>query len=78
MRAEIYGTPGCLYCGAAKRLLDANKVEYSYTDITVGTNKEDLESRIGKAVITVPQIILNDVYIGGFTELQTVVKEWHK
>jgi len=74
MKAEIYGSPGCTYCGAAKRLLDANKIEYSYTDITVGTNKEDLESRIGKAVTTVPQIILYDKYVGGFNELQAELK----
>jgi glutaredoxin 1 len=78
MTAQIFGTPGCTYCGAAKRLLDSNSITYSYTDITVGTNKEDLESRIGKTVTSVPQIILNDEYIGGFTELQAKLKEWHK
>lgn len=78
MKAELYGTPSCSYCGAAKRLLESNNIQYSYTDLTVGTNKEVLEDTIGKRINSVPQIIIDGKYIGGFTELQALVKEWHK
>lgn len=74
MKTKIFGTPSCTYCGAAKALLKSNKIDFEYVDIREGTNKADLEALIGTTVKTVPQIILNGEYIGGFTELQQKLK----
>jgi len=70
MIAEIYGAPGCRYCTAAKQLLDSKKIANTYTDLTVGTNRVVLETKLGFQVTTVPQILVDGDYVGGFTELQ--------
>lgn len=74
MTTKIYGTPSCTYCGAAKALLKSNNIEFEYIDIREGSNKADLELLVGSVVKTVPQIILNGEYIGGFVELQAKLK----
>lgn len=67
--AEVFGTPTCGYCGAAKALLDKHKIEYNYVDLSQPGEKQKLEMRLSTSIRTVPQIILNGEYIGGYKEL---------
>lgn len=68
----IYGKPNCPYCESAKDLLDNKGLDYEYIDITVeGINAVELAKLVNQDVVkTVPQIITEDTYIGGFTELR--------
>ena len=65
---EIYTRPGCGYCSHAKRLLTGEGL--SFVEYDVYQNGEYLEvmhSRTdGK---TYPQIFINDISVGGFSEL---------
>ena len=65
---EIYTTPTCPYCHAAKALLAEKGADY--TEITV------LDPELRAAMTqrangrrTVPQIFIGDTYIGGFDDL---------
>ncbi|OOH92349.1 glutaredoxin [Pasteurellaceae bacterium 15-036681] len=81
MFVEIYGRMTCPYCRNAKALAEKMKAELADFDfkfidmIEEGISKEDLEPRVGKPVATVPQIFLDDVPMGGFSDFAPVVKE---
>jgi glutaredoxin len=69
MKAIIYTTPVCGYCQMAKTLMTKRNIEYE--EVTVGKDitKEELVEVLGKDVRTVPQILVDNVYVGGYTEL---------
>ncbi|GAA0487748.1 MULTISPECIES: GrxA family glutaredoxin [Tatumella] len=81
MFAVIFGRPGCPYCVRAKELAEKlteqrEDFSYRYVDIQAeGITKADLEKTVGKPVETVPQIFLDQLHVGGFTEFQAYAKE---
>ena len=68
MKAIIYSTAICPYCVRAKLLLDKRNVQYEeyWVDLDQGKLRE-LIKLTGRQ--TVPQIFIDDKYIGGFDEL---------
>jgi ribonucleoside-diphosphate reductase alpha chain len=70
----IYGKDNCPYCSAAKKLLDAKGIAYTYVDLVeLGKTAAEVTGR--PDVRTVPQIYLEGKYVGGFTELNELFKE---
>jgi len=66
---EIYTSPFCGYCHAAKRLLDQKGV--SYSEIDVGTRpalRQEMMTR-ARGRHTVPQIFIGETHVGGCDEL---------
>lgn len=74
MKVEIYGKSNCKYCQKALEhvagLIKNKKVtEFKYTDIVEnGLTGQDLSNMLNKEVTTVPQVVVNGIAIGGFTE----------
>ncbi len=68
----IYTTPICPYCVRAKQLLANKEVEYKEIDISADMSLRDemIEKSGGKR--TVPQIFINNNYIGGFDDLSAL------
>ena len=68
-KVEIYTSALCGFCTAAKRLLDAKKVDYIEIDVTFDrpTRQAMTERTAGKT--SVPQIFIDDVGIGGCDDL---------
>ena len=64
----------CSYCDQAKKLLQAHDIKFEERKIGDGWTKEELLKAIPTAR-TVPQIIVNGQYIGGYTELRTFLTE---
>lgn len=69
---EIYTTRYCPFCYAAKALLKRKGVNYS--EIDVGRDWERREEMIQRANgrITVPQIFIGTVHVGGNDELHAL------
>lgn len=68
MKIKIYGKPSCPYCEKSKSLASSFG-EYEYVDIIAeGIDKEKLSEICGKEVNRVPQIFVNDILVGGYTE----------
>lgn len=68
MKIKIYGKPSCPYCEKAKSLASSFG-KYEYVDIIAeGIDKEKLSEICGKEVNRVPQIFVNDILVGGYTE----------
>lgn len=75
-KIEIYTSEVCPYCIKAKRLLKMLDLEYSEHNIEENFDEicEELSSKFGLNVSTVPQIIINDKYVGGYTDLESLHK----
>jgi len=65
---EVYFTPYCGYCHAARRLLDEKGVSYRAIDVT-GDPEARRRIRELSGQSTVPQIFIAGRSIGGYTEL---------
>lgn len=70
----VYSTNYCPYCVRAKTLLEDKGLEY--TEINLEGKADELvalKERTGQR--TVPQIFIDDEFIGGFTELSQLNSE---
>ena len=72
--AKVYSKTGCNYCKLAKRLLDDFNIQ---TEMVVLDDDEerkqmyaDVSRESGTEVNSVPQIYLDDSYIGGWSQLR--------
>ena len=68
-KAIIWSRDQCTYCVQAKALLDARGIEYEERNIMQDWTREQLLEAVPTAR-TLPQIFLDNEYVGGFTELR--------
>ena len=66
---EIYTTPTCGYCQAAKRLLKQKGVAYSEIDVFMEPDKRPEMERRSRGRRTVPQIFIGGHHVGGCDDL---------
>jgi len=68
-RVEIYTSPLCGYCHAAKRLLAKKGVEFEEVNVITNPGKRgEMMDRAGGRT-SVPQIFINGQHVGGSDEL---------
>lgn len=66
---EIYTTPFCGYCVAAKRLLTSKDVPFTEIDVArQPALRQEMMTRAGGGY-TVPQIFVGPTHVGGCDEL---------
>lgn len=66
---DIYTSPLCGYCHAAKRLLTAKGVTFNEIDVLVQPDRKAEMMQRSNGGRTVPQIFINDQHIGGCDDL---------
>ena len=69
MKATVWSKYHCPYCDQAKALLKQKGIVFEEKKIGDGYTKEELLEAVPTAR-TVPQILIDDKLIGGFTELK--------
>jgi len=70
MKAIVWSNVGCSYCEQAKNLLKAKDIEFEERNIAHGPwTVQQLQEAVPGAR-TVPQIFIDEKYIGGYQELQ--------
>lgn len=69
MQAVIWSKHNCSFCDQAKALMQQKEIEFEERKIGDGWTKEELLEAVPNAR-SVPQIFLNDEYVGGYTELK--------
>ncbi len=71
-RVTMYTTTVCPFCMQAKRLLRERGI--SYDEINVETDSSLRDQMISRAAgrRTVPQIFIDDAYVGGYVELRAL------
>ncbi len=69
---EIYTTPICPYCHAAKRLLDKKGVTYTEIDVSrdPGLRAAMMQRAAGRR--SVPQIFIGNTHVGGSDDLHAL------
>jgi glutaredoxin 3 len=66
---EIYTSPLCGFCHAAKRLLNEKGVSFSEVDILAQPGRKDEMIKRANGGRTVPQIFVGDIHVGGCDDL---------
>jgi glutaredoxin 3 len=69
---EIYTTPTCPYCQAAKRLLARKGVTYSEIDVSSDPALRTAMTERAGGRRTVPQIFVGEVHVGGCDDLHAL------
>lgn len=71
----IYGKENCTFCEQAKTLCKSKGVDFEYLQLGINFERDEFIQRMQDTynVIprTMPQIIHDGVYVGGFQELKT-------
>ena len=66
---EIYTSPFCGFCHAAKRLLTQKGISFSEIDVARDPNRRRKMLNRARGKHTVPQIFIGDIHVGGCDEL---------
>jgi glutaredoxin 3 len=69
---EIYTTPFCPYCHAAKRLLQKKGVSYSEIDVSQDPDMRARMTQRANGRRTVPQIFIGGQHLGGSDDLHAL------
>ena len=74
-KVTIYTTPICTYCVYAKRLLHQKGVDFDEINVAFDADvRNEMIKRAG-GMMTVPQIFVGDMHVGGYDELHALDKD---
>lgn len=74
-KVVIYTTPTCPYCIRAKSLLDSKGVNYENIDLSKELPQVRTELTELTGSRTVPQIFINDQFVGGCDDIHALDRE---
>ena len=69
---EIYTTPTCPYCVAAKRLLSKKGAAYTEIDVSRDPAQRNTMTRRANGGRTVPQIFIGGQHVGGCDDIHAL------
>lgn len=68
-QVDLYTSPLCGFCHAAKRLLNQKGVNFSEIDVAAQPARKAEMIQRAQGGRTVPQIFIGDIHVGGCDEL---------
>ena len=74
MKAIMYGTSKCVWCDRVAKMLNNSEIEVEKIDVS--ESKENLKSMkgvAGKNTTTVPQVVIDGKFVGGYTEVERFI-----
>ncbi|MGR3662048.1 MAG: glutaredoxin 3 [Paracoccaceae bacterium] len=69
---EIYTSPLCGYCHAAKRLLKSKNVAFTEIGVMGNAAKRQAMMQRANGGHTVPQIFIDDKHVGGYDDINAL------
>lgn len=69
----VWSKNNCFYCLWAKKLLESKNIEFEERNIDSGDWTKEQLLEINGDIKTFPAIFFDDNYIGGFSELKTIL-----
>jgi glutaredoxin 3 len=72
MKVKMYSKQNCGYCVKAKTWFKSKNISYKEIDLSIEENRNEFIKNIMPDypnAKTVPQIFVNDIYVGGFDNL---------
>lgn len=74
MNFTVYSKDGCPYCQKVKQVLELTKQQFVMYNLGDEFTREEFYSEFGEGS-TFPQVICNDVHIGGCTDTVKYLQE---
>ena len=67
----MYSTPRCSWCERVAKILEDKQVTVEKIDVS-GSKEllKEMQKAAGEKVTTVPQVIIDGKYVGGYTEVE--------
>jgi glutaredoxin 1/glutaredoxin 3 len=75
MEAKMYSTSQCGWCNRVAKMLEDYDINVEKIDVS--GNKvliKEMQKAAGEKVTSVPQVIIDEKYIGGYTEVERFLK----
>jgi len=66
---DIYSSPLCGFCHAAKRLLNSKGVAFNEINVLMNPNRKSEMIQRANGGMTVPQIFIDETHVGGCDDL---------
>ena len=74
MKAKMYSTARCIWCDRVAKMLEENEVIVEKIDISGDkTLMKEMQKAAGKKVTSVPQVIIDGKFVGGYTEVERFI-----
>ena len=74
MKAIVYGTSKCSWCDRVANMLNNSEIEVEKIDVSESKALiKEMQKFAGKKVVTVPQVIIDGNFIGGYTEVERFI-----
>ncbi len=70
LKIEIYTKNICIFCDRAKDLCQSKKLEYTEYNIETNPTHLPIMLKRSKGFKTMPQIFINNDFVGGFEEFK--------
>ena len=71
MEAMVFSTPKCSWCNKVTQILENSKIEVTKVDVAESVeNFEKMQNYAGKDIRSVPQVVIDNKFIGGYTEVE--------
>ena len=74
-QVEIYSSPFCGFCHAAKRLLTQKGVDFAEVDVIAEPDRRAEMVQRADGRTTVPQIFIDGVHVGGCDDLYALERD---
>lgn len=71
---KVYWAPDCKYCEMTKSLLAMKGLAYTAIELGEDMSKEYFKM-VNPGIVKVPAIFIDEKYIGGHSDLETLLKE---
>ena len=74
MKAIMYGTSKCVWCDRVAKMLNNSEIEVEKIDVSESKENLKLMKKVaGKTITTVPQVIIDGNFVGGYTEVERFI-----
>ena len=74
MKATVFSTTKCVWCDRVESMLKDASIEVDKIDVTESQdNFKQMKAHAGKGVNTVPQVVIDDKFVGGYTEVERFI-----
>ena len=74
MKATVYGTSRCSWCDRVSKMLGENEIEVEKIDVSESKENLKLMKKVaGKTTTTVPQVVIDGKFVGGYTEVERFI-----
>jgi len=70
MKAVVFSTTKCVWCDKVVRLLEDSEITVDKVDVAQDPNQLKEMLKISNKAKTVPQVVIDGNFIGGYTEVE--------